>query len=332
MRQFALRHAFKAESEAREKELAAVDHGSSRKLATDKASVLVVLAVYKMCPFFLPKQPAAICALIEENEKGSWWAKTPLTYQILWAKNSVTMLGVLDVSLDSGLRTFAPIKKEDGVAERKAKERGSEELVRRMVVERGSTADFVADNDSASGGLTSYIGSTIVGVTEQRATATRLAEVQKLLQDAQASTKAAEAAKKLADTARKKAESALEREQNKNPADIVVTIPSTQLKAIKEAATKGSQEGCYKGAAARVGKKEGAQGGDDSKSSTSSDSKSSTKLLLKIAAKHEANLVRLAMADKKSFLAAQGQTVAIVSHFSEAMSNFGEHARALSES
>jgi hypothetical protein len=98
-------------------------------------------------------------------------------------------LGVLDLNLDPEVKMFAPIEQGAAVAERAAKERGAQELVRQMVLELGSTSDFAADSDSASGGLTAFLGPALAGVAEQRATALRLAEVEKKLQEAEAAAK-----------------------------------------------------------------------------------------------------------------------------------------------
>ena len=162
----------------------------------------------------------------------------------------------------------------------------------------GSSSDFDSNEQTAGG--TAPAAPMLGGAAELRAARLRVTEVEKQLQDAEKATKAAEAAiTKAAEAARKKAQE----EQNKKHSATAVVISPVQLKAIKEAAAKGGREGR----------------GSPQKEKASSR----TTLLAKANAKHNKDLMRLAMAEKKYNLKAHGKHVEMFAHFAAAVSSFG---------
>lgn len=164
----------------------------------------------------------------------------------------------------------------------------------------GSSSDFDSNEQTAGG--TAPAAPMLGGAAELRAARLRVTEVEKQLQDAEKATKAAEAAiTKAAEAARKKAQE----EQNKKHSATAVVISPVQLKAIKEAAAKGGREGR----------------GSPQKEKASS--KTATTLLAKANAKHNKDLMRLAMAEKKYNLKAHGKHVEMFAHFAAAVSSFG---------
>jgi hypothetical protein len=104
------------------------------------AAVVVVIQVYAACKPILPVK-AAISVVIEKDADGLWFAKTPLDFTIVWPSSSARVLGVLDISLDPHLAAF--FDKDDTEA--------GARLVRKTVAAAGSSGDFKADKDSASG-------------------------------------------------------------------------------------------------------------------------------------------------------------------------------------
>jgi hypothetical protein len=139
----------------------------------------------------------------------------------------------------------------------------------------GSSTDFDLNKQTA-GGTAPPEAPTLARAAELRAAHLRATEAEKKLQDAEKATRAAEAATKTAEAATKTAAAARKKAQaelKKKQPDLSVSLSTAQLKAIKDAATKGSRAGL----------------GVSSKAKTptaSGLSKTTTRLLLKAKTKH----------------------------------------------
>jgi hypothetical protein len=151
LRQLLLRHGFTASQVKARKPgllelvetLTDVDINTNPKTTDEPQQgwpVVVVLQVYDSCRPLLPVR-AAISAVIAKDAKGLWFAVSPLEFRLVWTSSRVSLLGVLDIEMDPKLKAFMDPNDTKAAGQ----------LVHETVNRTGSSGDFKADADTASG-------------------------------------------------------------------------------------------------------------------------------------------------------------------------------------